>query len=172
VIEIRIDDRELTRTLSRLGAKMKNLTPLMRQISEIMKDAVEENFEQGGRPRWTPLKPSTIAQRQREGKWPGQILLKSAGGLAASISAGYDDRKAWVGSNKPYARIHQLGGKTRPHTIRPIGKKALAWAGGRHPVKVVQHPGSDIPARPFLALAEDDRREIVQTVKRYLEGAK
>jgi phage gpG-like protein len=39
-------------------------------------------------------------------------------------------------------------------------------------VKVVRHPGSDIPARPFLALAEDDKRESIATLKRYLEGEK
>lgn len=31
---------------------------------------------------------------------------------------------------------------TRPHVIEPNGKQALAWPGGRHPVKRVHHPGT------------------------------
>lgn len=45
-----------------------------------------------------------------------------------------------VGSDKPYARIHELGGMTRPHVIRPrtagvlaffVGAGAIAGAAGR-----------------------------------------
>jgi phage virion morphogenesis protein len=169
VIEIKVDDRQVQSMLKKLAAKASDLKPAMRAISQIMLDAVEENFEQGGRPKWTPLAPGTIAERLRKGTWPGQILVRSAGGLAASISASYDATSATVGTNKPYAAIHQFGGRTRPHVIRPKGKKALAWAGGRHPVKSVNPPGSQIPARPFLALMEDDRREIVAVMKRNLE---
>lgn len=32
--------------------------------------------------------------------------------------------------------------RPRPYTIRPKKKKALAWPGGRHPVGLVNHPGS------------------------------
>lgn len=37
---------------------------------------------------------------------------------------------------------------SRPHTIEPNTKKALAWPGGRHPVKRVHHPGT--PAQHIL----------------------
>ena len=49
-----------------------------------------------------------------------------------------------------YAAAHELGAVTRPHDIRPRNKKALYWEGAAHPVKVVHHPGSRIPARPFI----------------------
>jgi hypothetical protein len=32
---------------------------------------------------------------------------------------------------------------TPPHVIEPSTKKALAWPGGRHPVKRVNHPGTE-----------------------------
>jgi len=53
-----------------------------------------------------------------------------------------------VGSDRHYAAIHQLGGKTPPHVIRPVRKKALKTPFG--PRKKVNHPGSDIPARPYF----------------------
>lgn len=31
---------------------------------------------------------------------------------------------------------------TRPHIIEPSTKRALAWPGGRHPVRRVHHPGT------------------------------
>lgn len=54
-----------------------------------------------------------------------------------------------IGSDASYARIHQLGGKTRPHVIRPVRVKALRIP-GLGIFRMVRHPGSDIPARPYL----------------------
>lgn len=55
---------------------------------------------------------------------------------------------ATVGSDRLYAAIHQLGGKTPPMIIRPVKKKALKTPFG--PRAKVNHPGSDIPARPYF----------------------
>lgn len=57
-----------------------------------------------------------------------------------------------VGTEAAYGRIHQLGGKTRPHVIKPKKGKALAFTigGKKITVRRVNHPGSDIPARPYL----------------------
>lgn len=157
--------------LRRLAVKMQDLTPVMREVSGVMADAVEENFAVGGRPRWAPLKASTIAGRVREKTWPGKILQRSAAGLASSIEAHHTSSSAIVGTNKTYASIHQFGGRTFPHLIRPSVKKALFWPGAGHPVKAVKHPGSVIPARPFLALEDDDRLEIINVMKRHLKAA-
>lgn len=56
-----------------------------------------------------------------------------------------------VGSDKPYARIHEFGGKTSPHVIRPRTANMLSWVGPggkRVFARFVNHPGSNIPARP------------------------
>jgi phage gpG-like protein len=53
-----------------------------------------------------------------------------------------------IGSDRKYAAIHQLGGKTRPHIIRAKNAKALKTPFG--PRKSVKHSGSNIPARPFF----------------------
>lgn len=73
-----------------------------------------------------------------------------------------------MGSDRPYAAIHQFGGQTRPHLIHPSRKKALAFGGVV--VKSVKHPGSKIPARPFLGLSDADRNEIVEITLEYLSG--
>lgn len=51
-----------------------------------------------------------------------------------------------VTNTSDHAAILEHG--TRPHVIEPKDKQALAWPGGRHPVKRVNHPGT--PAYHFL----------------------
>ena len=70
-------------------------------------------------------------------------------------------------SNKvPYAGIHEFGGKTPPHVIEAVEADYLAFVGktstSDNPlvfVKRVNHPGSNIPARPFLTPALEEARE-------------
>jgi hypothetical protein len=40
----------------------------------------------------------------------------------------------------PHSAILEHG--SRPHVIEPKDKQALAWPGGRHPVRRVNHPGT------------------------------
>lgn len=62
----------------------------------------------------------------------------------------------------PYARIHEFGGRTKAHDIRPRVADALHFMAGGKEVfaKVVHHPGSNIPARPYLrpALAATEEK--------------
>lgn len=143
MIEIRVTNTEALDKLKRLAAKGQSLEPFMRKAAGIMADAVEENFEEEGRPRWPSLAASTIHNRQRSGNWPGKMLQRS-GQLASSISRNYDDTSAAVGTNKTYAAIQQLGGK----------------AGRGHK--------SVLPARPFLKMGEDDERRLERVLVEFL----
>lgn len=90
------------------------------------------------------------------------------------------------GLNVPYAAIHEFGGRTRAHTIEPLKGVALRWRGigpalppsssrGRARIalvnqgklaagaggffvfaKMVHHPGSNIPARPYMTPSLND----------------
>jgi len=144
MIKVTIDDREVKELTEQLLEKAINTEPVMRKIAGIMFSAVEENFEQEGRPAWPELSPVTIKQREKEGKWPGKILQKSQGGLAASIQEYHNEETAIVGTNKEYARIHQFGGKA-----------------GRN-LKVT------IPARPFLKITDEDLDDIKEVLKEHL----
>ncbi len=144
-IYVHIDDRAVVKLLKQLEATGKDMTPVMRKISGIMADAVEENFEKEGRPdHWQPLALSTIKQREKQGHWPGQILRRT-GSLASSPTAEYDANNASVGTNKVQAAIQQFGG--------------LA---GRN-------QSARIPARPFLALDNDDLNEIIEAIEASLK---
>jgi phage virion morphogenesis protein len=144
MIEIKIEDKKVSQLIARLVKKAGDMSPVMRVITEIMHDAVEENFEKEGQPKWTPLAKSTKKQRARKGHWPGKILQVSPGGLAQSISRESDSHSARVGTNKIYAAIQQLGGK----------------AGKNH--------AATIPERPFLKLSKSHLETIKKAILNYL----
>ncbi|HOF58821.1 MAG TPA: phage virion morphogenesis protein [Syntrophorhabdaceae bacterium] len=108
MIEIKVNDKEVSKLFNELVKRGQNMSPAMKIISGIMFDAVKENFEKEG-PGWEKLKPATIRQREKKGYWPGKIL-RVRGQLSASITNKYDSKSARVGTNKVYAAIHQFGG--------------------------------------------------------------
>lgn len=147
---------ELEKALQRMADRVRNRQPLLQEISERMYKAVMDNFEQEGRPvKWSPV--------SRTGK-----ILQKDGHLVSSIGTYSDNDRAVVGTNIIYARIQNQGGVTRPHVIRPKNKKAL-YFNGRF-AKQVNHPGSDIPARPFLTMTDEDMTDIAQTINDWIGG--
>lgn len=144
-IEIKIDNKEVLTRLQELASRGENLRPLMKNIAGIMATATEDNFKNEGRPdKWVDLSETTKKQRQKIGKYPGQILHVS-GQLASSVSTAYDDNSALIGSNLAYAAIHQLGGQT--------GKNKK----------------TTIPARPYLKLTDDNFEEILTETEKFLK---
>ena len=164
-IEIETDDAALRAAFKRLTATLGDLRPEMDEIGQSLVTSVIDRFERERGPGGAPWKTSARAGRE------GGRTLSDSGRLRASIThrAGRDSVE--VGTNVAYAAIHQFGGKTAPRTIRPRNKKALYWPGARHPVAQVNHPGSTIPARPFLGIDEDDRASILRIVSRAIERA-
>lgn len=167
-VVVSVNNADTLAALDRLEHAGLDLTPAMRQIAQAMAYETERNFAAGGRPKWTPLK-NPPERRQ------GGAILQDTGQLAASITTDYSASHALIGSNKEYAAIHQFGGKTKPHTIRPVKGQALAFGGVV--VRQVNHPGSDIPARPFLPVLPDGslqpeaNEEVLDTILQHLENA-
>ena len=144
-IEIKIENQEVNKRLLEIARKTENLRPLMKNIAGILAFSTEENFKNEGRPdKWTDLSEITKNKRREQHKYPGQILQVS-GQLASSVNTQYDDNSAVIGSNLPYAAIHQLGGQ----------------AGRNKKVK--------IPARPYINLTDDDFDEILHETQKYLK---
>lgn len=144
-IEIKIDNKEVLTRLQELASRGENLRPLMKNIAGIMATATEDNFKDEGRPdKWVDLSETTKKQRQKIGKYPGQILQVS-GQLASSVSTAYDNNSAVIGSNLAYAAIHQLGGQA--------GKNNK----------------TTIPARQYLKLTDDNFEEILAETENFLK---
>lgn len=160
-VTITVDTKPVAAMLRQLAERMDKLAPVMAEIGDVVVNQTDEAFERGASPggaRW----PRSGRVRVHG----GQTLIDT-GRLRNSITRRVASTSVEVGSNVVYAAIQQLGGRTAPHVIRPRRKKALAF-GGRV-FRSVNHPGSNIPARPFLPDdASLDWEEIRATIRRYL----
>lgn len=151
---IDIEAKETLEYLIDLEDKLDDPSPLMADISDVMFDAVEENFRQEGRPEaWADLTDHTKAKREKQGKWPGKILQRNQAGLASAMSQFHSRDEAGVANNKIYAATMNFGAEEgefgETSTGRPI-------------------PFGDIPARPFMTLAENDLTEIREIAMDYI----
>ena len=186
---IKIDDKAISKAFASLARSGKDLTPLMRAEAGHMLHAVEENFLAQGRPRWPGLKPGTIKEREKKGHTPITIL-RETNALMSSLQTEADKSHAMVGTNNPYAAIHNYGG--------PIKKKATwgavylrtgkngnllrndrggaIFAGKKHKsyakryFNVAAHEIT-MPKREFMKLTDADLQVMVNEAERYLEKA-
>lgn len=109
-LKINIKDMTLRQRLLGMENRMRNLRPVFLDFGERMKRSIEANFQAGGRPApWPPSKKAS-----------GRTLIESSR-LKNSIAYVASDQGMVIGTNVPYAAIHQFGG-----TIRPINVKYLA----------------------------------------------
>lgn len=152
LITINIDDTPVRDLFARLRSRTQDLSPVMRNIGEIIIRSVEKNFASEGRPR-------TWDKSKRGGQ-----TLSDTGRLRHSFTVKAYSDHAEVGTNVTYAAFHQFG--TRPYVIVPKGKKALFWKGAKHPVKKVNHPG--LPPRPFLMVQDEDWGTIHRAILKYI----
>jgi phage gpG-like protein len=85
----------------------------------------------------------------------GAVLAMRSGKLRKSIGHRAGAKSVTVYSaGVPYAGIDELGGRTRPHEIVATKAQALHFVfGAKDFAKSVHHPGSRIPARPFVRSA-------------------
>lgn len=129
---VTIDDAQVQAALTRLTARLGNMTPVMEDIGRALGNLTEDAFQAEG-PGWPQLRPATV--KRRGSAHP--ILQVSAGGLASSITHGGDATSAWVGASKVYAAVHQFGNPANKMYNRPGG-----------------HP-APIPPRPYLPITAD-----------------
>ena len=159
-IEVKLDD-EYQKILDALQkASAPNLQRIAQAAGLALKKVSREAFANEADPatgtKWTPLKN----QRGPLAKSPGSTspVLSDRGTLRRSITFNaFPDGSVIIGSNLVYSRIHKQGGKTGAHDIKPRNKKALKFLGIYR--KLVHHPGSDIPARPYLGVTKDFERQ-------------
>lgn len=182
---IRVDDAEIRAALKRFQLAGGQLNA-RHAIGGYLVSATHQRFisETGpdGKP-WRPLRPATLRKRRRgRGNSGTPAILRDQGHLYQSITYQLSGDEIVVGSNLEYARIHQFGGTIkrqggrRTATFRTANKGAgkdgagsrLRFASKRSKYKrkfeksfEVPDYTITIPARPYLGLNDEDRREIL-----------
>ena len=138
MITIEIDDDGVVAGLSRLAGRMEDMSPVMREIGDAVREASMESFEREAPPeggKWPPLSPATI-RRRRGG--PVHRILQDTGALRQSIVKRLEgDRSVIVGARVEYAPFHQFGTRR-------------------------------MPARPFLGVSPTAREEIMDAIHDWL----
>ena len=129
------------KALGKAAHKLGDTQALMESVGEALRSGTIERFEAEEDPQGKKWKPSARAMAG------GGKTLDNESHLKDSIDYAATSDKVMVGSNLPYARIHQLGGKT----------------GKGHKV--------DMPARPYLGVSEEDMDEVRETMADFLAGA-
>lgn len=156
MIRVTIDFEGLRERLGAAAAACRDLSAPMAAIAEVVRGETLHNFDVGGAfpSVWPPSgrRIAYLVGQKRKGKVVTEKrspkTLVGTANLRNSIHSASGADFAEVGTAVPYAGIHQFGGTTRPHVIRPRVKKALAYNGIVR--RKVNHPGSVIPPRPFL----------------------
>ncbi len=135
---IRQDD--ISPRLSQIAARARNKVPVLRAMGTTFKSITEGTF-------------NSVGASFRPVPWPAKkdgspSILQKSTTLAKSFHLSVSNDGATLSNPMPYAAIHQFGGRTAPHRIVPRKGKALKF-GGKF-FAAVNHPGSNIPARPFF----------------------
>jgi len=167
-IEVTIQDEQVRQLLEGLASRFGDLTPLMRNIGEIIRERAMQSFASGTSPEGDPWKPSFRAIRQG-----GKTLIDTAI-LRNSINVRPGPGVIEVGTPIEYAGTHQFGAKRGSFgTVNVIVKAHLRKSrkgteyGVRKHTRQVALPWGDIPARPFLGIAPEDWSDIHDAILEY-----
>lgn len=125
---------------------------LLESLAALIRYQVRERIIAGG-----PSPSGAAWAPNKEGRKP---ILHRSGALATSISYAVAGNQAVIGSGIPYAAIHQFGG-----TIVPKSAARLAFRIGNRQVFAKK---VTMPARPYVGLSGEDRRELVRAAVLYI----
>jgi phage gpG-like protein len=164
-VSITIDERRVRIQLRTLYEMLTDLSPVLRQLGEIVHTRAMESFDQGKAPEGGPWPPSA-----RVRQFGGKTLIDTST-LRNSINVQASATEVRIGTPVIYGPVHQFGsqGVQPGRTAAMVSKKV---AGGKTGTGKTSHarrvsPGG-IPARPFLGLKLKDWGELRQLVGTYL----
>ena len=153
----RFDGTAAIEHLSGLVDAINDPSPLLAELGEYGLRSTRARFKTQTAPdgtAWAALQPWYQKEKRRN----KNRILTLNGDLRGKMTwQPVGDRTVEIGSNLPYAAVHQFGA-----TIKPRAAKVLMFRG--HVAKSVT-----IPARPYLGLSDEDRSEIVERTLEWLQ---
>lgn len=170
-VQLTINDREVQILLEGIARRVEDATPVMREIGEIVRESVMQNFREGRSPEGDAWKPSRRAQRERGKTLIDRAILRNS----IHVQAGPD----WVSVGTPDVRAttHQFGAPAGSFgTVTAIVKAHIRTSRKGNEYTVKQHsrkqalPWGDIPARTFLGIREEDWPDIKDALIDYITG--
>lgn len=161
-IQVTLDDKDVMAHLAKVAARGKSLAPVMAAFGDYLILVTRGRFEREQDPEnkpWKPLSDFTLLYKKND-----QILTESTD-LRNSFHRVADATSVRMGTDRPYAAAHQFGLK-KALNIRSHQRKTKA---GTTTVKAHTR-AVNFPARPFLGFTDQDRVELIETIKDHLLG--
>jgi phage virion morphogenesis protein len=150
-------------SLEKLELGLQDRRALLRTIGAGQLVSVRKTFSEQGSPSgsWAPLSPNTVKRNPKK-YGAGHKLLIDKSILLNSIHADVQQDAVVIGTNVPYAAVHQFGSRDRGAAIGPQARIA-----GRS-VEVEAHGRDGRRRRGQVAITNKLGRQ--QTVTRMMEG--
>lgn len=141
-MEIKIEDKELKRKISKLYSGTSDMRKVMRDCGIIMKNSVLHSFDiqSDGKRKWEDLSPQYKKEKQKKKGTAYPILVRN-NRLRQSFSIKYGKDFAMVYTGVKYGVIHQTGKKKKK-----------------------------IPKRSFMVIHKEYKSMIIERINRSLEG--
>jgi phage gpG-like protein len=174
-LAVTVDDREVNAMLTRLQQRMSNLTPVMRQIGDTLKNDALNNFKGQHAPDGTPWKTHSANTQlslirrligHRNGKGQRSYAYSKQGGVLNSKGL------AWAASRQILrdtgilrASVNVLD--TTPTSVT-VGSRLKYAAIHQFGGKAGRGRKVRIPARPFIGMSAGANRTIIDTINAYM----
>jgi phage gpG-like protein len=141
-----------------------DLATFAAELRQIVEDAIEQNFEDTSRQKrlgWMDLSPAYKAALARKGRLAGKKILIDRGRLRGSIQVEARREggtlRVVAGTNVAYAAAHQFGAPRRGIPARPY-------------LALLDEDIEDIRQAALLRLGDELAERIYEGLKRALEG--
>lgn len=142
-IAVEVDDEDVQAGLRRLIEAAVDVTPALEAIGEHLLVSHESYFEDEQSPDGEPWAPLSPRYAARKARsHPEAGLLVRDDLLRGLLRYQVDDDELQFGTDRVYGAVHQFGWEER-----------------------------NIPARPYLGIADDDRDPILDILRDHLEDA-
>lgn len=181
VLRLSIQEGELEQFLQRFERRLANTVEINRRIGETIVGLTDDRFKTQTDPEgqpWQDLKPRTWQRKRKTG---GILkILQEQGTLRDTIVYEADGQGVSIGSNLPYAVIHQFGGTVQQRARsgflgyklgrdgRPGNRFAKRKSADFEQPVQYRAREFEIPARPYLGLSDAYLEEIADVLGEYL----
>lgn len=132
-IEVKLDEREVLQYFNQYAKKVKDLKPILRKVSHVMLEDIDENFETEGTnqgEKWQEWSDGWKLKRQKRKRGEGKIM-QLEGELRTSFTRKISSDGVVVGTGQEYAAIHNFGGDVKKRggkgTFKMPERRFVAW---------------------------------------------
>lgn len=173
MITIEIDDREVLAVFHELARRVDDLSPALKAIGEDMAESTKQRFATSRGPdgqTW-PANSDVTLQRYL-GLFSG--TRKKDGSLSKKGAARAGSKKPLIGESKSLSTTinYQVVDGGRTLLVGSPEKYAAVQQFGAAAREFGKAPWGDIPARPFLGVSDEDKRNIMDILNGYFAKAR